>query len=83
MKSLITIMAVLCENIASVNFTIYQFSFPFSFFNCFDEVKIHSSLAFDLFLEMCYKNSDFFLSSNNGPCHFLICVTVYNLYIFK
>ena len=52
-------MAVLCENIASVNFTIYQFSFPFSFFNCFDEVKIHSSLAFDLFLEMCYKNSGF------------------------
>lgn len=71
MKSLITIMAVLCENIALVNFTIYQFSFPFSFLNCFDEVKIHSSLAFDLFLEMCYKNSDFSSLVIMVPCHFI------------
>lgn len=29
MNSLITIVAVLCESIALVSFTIYQFSFPF------------------------------------------------------
>lgn len=32
MRSLITVVAALGENIALVSFTIYQFSFPFSFF---------------------------------------------------